>query len=345
MLRDETTARAERVGAELATPGRSASDRATKRRADETYDDPDLVRFYLDEIGATPLLSAAEEVELAKRIEAGVYAERLLHEADAGGTKRRLSAKRRHELELAAQDGARARDHMIRANLRLVVSVAKKYSGRDVPFLDVIQEGNLGLIRAVEKFDYEKGFKFSTYAMWWIRQAIQRGMAEQSRTVRLPVHVVEDLSRLGRAQRELRLRLGREPSPEEVAAEADRPLDKVVELLKVARQPVSLDTPVGEDGETRVGDLIEDADALVASELVEFRGLADELRALVDTLAPREALIVAMRFGLYDGHPRTLQEIANHLGLTRERVRQLEKESLAALRDPERHRALLAWAG
>jgi RNA polymerase primary sigma factor len=338
MPRDETTTRGEPV-----TRRRRATEGAVKRRASETNEDPDLVRFYLDEIGATPLLTAEQEVEIAKRIEAGVFAEQLLREA--AGSKRRLSERRRRELEHAVRDGNLAKEHMIRANLRLVVSVAKKYSGRDVPFLDVIQEGNLGLIRAVEKFDYTKGFKFSTYAMWWIRQAIQRGMAEQSRTVRLPVHVVEDLTRLGRVQRELRLRLGREPSPEEIAAEADRPLEKVVELLKVARQPVSLDTPVGDDGDTRVGDLIEDADALVASDLVEFRGLADELRALVDTLAPREALIVAMRFGLYDGHPRTLQEIANHLGLTRERVRQLEKESLAALRDPDRHQALLAWAG
>jgi len=319
--------------------------RAANRRAEQPYDDPDLVRFYLDEIGATPLLTAAEEVEISKRIEAGVYAEQLLSEADGNGGEGPLSAQRRAELTAAARDGALAKEHMIRANLRLVVSVAKKYSGRDVPFLDVIQEGNLGLIRAVEKFDYTKGFKFSTYAMWWIRQAIQRGMAEQSRTVRLPVHVVEDLSRLGRVQRELRLRLGREPSPEEIAAEADRPLEKVIELLRVARQPVSLDTPVGDDGETRVGDLIEDAEAIVAADLVEFRALADELRALVDSLPPREALIVAMRYGLYDGHPRTLQEIANHLGLTRERVRQLEKESLATLRDPKRHEALLAWAG
>jgi RNA polymerase sigma factor (sigma-70 family) len=306
-------------------------------------EDPDLVRFYLDEIGTTPLLTAEQEVDLAKRIEAGLYAEQLLRDADEHG--RPLPAGLRRELQLIEADGAAAKEHMVRANLRLVVSVAKKFSGRDVPFLDVVQEGNLGLIRAVEKFDYTRGFKFSTYAMWWIRQAIQRGLGELGRTVRLPVHVVEELTRLNRIERTLHTQLGREPTIEELAEETDRPVDKVVELRRLARHPISLDTPVGDDGDTRIGDLIEDDDAVQASDAAEFAALTKQLHALVESLPPRQATIVAMRYGLYDGRPRTLQEIAAHLGLTRERVRQLEKEALAELRHPDRSSPLLAWAG
>ncbi|KWX02157.1 RNA polymerase principal sigma factor HrdC [Carbonactinospora thermoautotrophica] len=317
----------------------------TRHRAEphEPYDEPDLVHQYLTQIGSTPLLSAEEEIELAKRIEAGVYAAELLREADAG--ERHLSAEQRRELEIVARDGELAKDHMIRANLRLVVAAARRYVHRGLPFLDVIQEGNLGLIRAVEKFDYTKGYKFSTYAMWWIRQAIERGLAQQARTVRLPTHVVEELLKLGRVERELQLRLGREPTVEEVAADAKMPVEKVMELRQVARDAVSLDTPVGEEGDTVVGDLIEDTEVLQATDVVEFRELAEELRALIDTLPPREAMIITLRYGLHNGRPYTLQEIADRLGLTRERVRQLEKEALAKLRNPERYRPILAWAG
>ncbi|WP_434582191.1 sigma-70 family RNA polymerase sigma factor [Carbonactinospora thermoautotrophica] len=317
----------------------------TRHRAEphEPYDEPDLVHQYLTQIGSTPLLSAEEEIELAKRIEAGVYAAGLLREADAG--ERHLSAEQRRELEIVARDGELAKDHMIRANLRLVVAAARRYVHRGLPFLDVIQEGNLGLIRAVEKFDYTKGYKFSTYAMWWIRQAIERGLAQQARTVRLPTHLVEELLKLGRVERELQLRLGREPTVEEVAADAKMPVEKVMELRQVARDAVSLDTPVGEEGDTVVGDLIEDTEVLQATDVVEFRELAEELRALIDTLPPREAMIITLRYGLHNGRPYTLQEIADRLGLTRERVRQLEKEALAKLRNPERYRPILAWAG
>jgi RNA polymerase primary sigma factor len=317
--------------------------RPTGSRTQEQHvADRDLLGTYLAEIGRVPLLTAEEEVELAKRIEAGLYAEQLLHDAEHG---RPLAVARRRELELVAADGAAAKEHMVRANLRLVVSVAKKFSGRDVPFLDVVQEGNLGLIRAVEKFDYARGYKFSTYAMWWIRQAIQRGLGELGRTVRLPVHVVEELTRLNRIERTLHTQLGREPTLEELAEETDRPVEKVVELRRLARHPISLDTPVGDDGDTLIGDLIEDDDAVQAADAAEFAALTKQLHELVESLPPRQATIVAMRYGLHDGRPRTLQEIAVHLGLTRERVRQLEKEALAELRHPDRSAPLLAWAG
>jgi len=322
-------------------PREDVTGRAIRRRTLD--EDPDLVRFYLDEIGATQLLTAEQEVELAKRIEAGLYAAQLLRDGTVHG--RPLTAKQRQELEVVAADGVAAKEHMVRANLRLVVSVAKKFSGRDVPFLDVVQEGNLGLIRAVEKFDYARGFKFSTYAMWWIRQAIQRGLGELGRTVRLPVHVVEELTRLGRIERTLHTQLGREPTLEELAEQTERSVERVVELRRLARHPISLDTPVGEDGDTLIGDLIEDDDAVQAADAAEYAALTEQLHALVDSLAPRLATIVSMRFGLHDGRPRTLQEIAEHLGLTRERVRQLEKEALAELRAPDRSAPLLAWAG
>jgi len=271
----------------------------------------DSLRLYLREIGKVPLLTADQEVYLAKRIERGD-----------------MSAK----------------TQMIEANLRLVVSIAKSYLGRGLSFLDLIQEGSLGLIRAVEKFDYTKGYKFSTYAMWWIRQAIQRGFADSARTIRLPVHVLEMLSKLSRVERDMHQRLGREPTPEELAVELDRTPDQIEELLRTSRQPISLDSTIGEDGETSIGDLIEDTDAPEASELVDRQLMADQLRHALDALTPREATIMAMRFGLYDGNPHTLDEIGRALGLTRERIRQLEKQSLSKLRHPSRAQPLLDYA-
>jgi RNA polymerase sigma factor (sigma-70 family) len=301
----------------------------------------DLVGQYLSQIAATPLLTAAEEVELAKQIEAGVYARELLRRTDRG--EQELPGSR-EELETLVQIGKQAKDRMIRANLRLVVAAARKYYRNVGSFLDVVQDGNLGLIRAVEKFDYTKGFKFSTYAMWWIRQAIERGRADKARAVRLPVHVVEEIARLGRAERKIHMRLGREPTVDEVAAEAGMTADRVTELRNLAREAVSLDAPIGEDGSTRVSDLIEDADVLTPPEVVEFRGLAEEIRAIVDTLPPREATIITLRYGLHDGRQHSLREVADRLGLSPERVRQLERQALAELRDPERQEPLLAWA-
>ncbi|WP_433479457.1 RNA polymerase sigma factor [Spirillospora sp. CA-142024] len=297
----------------------------------------DSVHTYLKAIGRRQLLTADQEVDLAKRIEAGLYAEHKLESED-------LSPALRADLEWVAADGRRAKAHMLEANLRLVVSVAKKYSDRGLSLLDVVQEGNLGLIRAVEKFDYSKGYKFSTYAMWWIRQAIQRGFADSARTIRLPVHVLEMLSKLSRVERDMHQRLGREPTPEELAAELDKSPEQVRELLRTSRQPISLDSTIGEDGETRIGDLIEDTDSPEASELVDRQLMADQLRRTLDILSPREAKIMAMRFGLYDGTPRTLDEIGKALGLTRERIRQLEKESLSKLRHPSNARPLLDFA-
>ena len=314
----------------------------TSRR--EWSQDADLVGHYLREVGGTPLLTAEQEVDLARRIEAGVYAAELMRAADAGESPAMEFDRRRALREIAA-DGRRAKDHMIRANLRLVVSVAKKHAYRGLPFLDVVQEGNLGLIRAVEKFDYAKGYKFSTYAIWWIRQAIERGVAEQTRTVRLPVHVFEELSKLRKVERKLRLELDREPTPEEIANAAGAQLSRVVDLLAAGRSAISLETPVGDDGGTSVADLIEDAEAVQAYEVVEHNGMVSALLNLVDTLPPRQALILTLRYGLNDGRPRTLQEVAAEVGLTRERIRQLEKESLRLLRSPERSQALLAWTG
>jgi RNA polymerase primary sigma factor len=305
---------------------------------DQTSVMGDSVHTYLKSIGRTSLLTAEQEVDLAKRIEAGLYAEHKLEsEAD-------LSDELVADLEAVAADGRRAKAHMLEANLRLVVSVAKKYSDRGLSLLDVVQEGNLGLIRAVEKFDYSKGYKFSTYAMWWIRQAIQRGFADSARTIRLPVHVLEMLSKLSRVERDMHQRLGREPTPEELAVELDRTPDQIEELLRTSRQPISLDSTIGEDGETSIGDLIEDTDAPEASELVDRQLMADQLRHALDALTPREATIMAMRFGLYDGNPHTLDEIGKALGLTRERIRQLEKQSLSKLRHPSRAQPLLEYA-
>jgi RNA polymerase primary sigma factor len=298
----------------------------------------DSVHTYLKSIGRRQLLTAEQEVDLAKRIEAGLYAEYKLESGDYP------SAEMREALEWVAEDGRRAKAHMLEANLRLVVSVAKKYSDRGLSLLDVVQEGNLGLIRAVEKFDYTKGFKFSTYAMWWIRQAIQRGFADSARTIRLPVHVLEMLSKLSRVERDMHQRLGREPTPEELAVELDKSPEQVRELLRTSRQPISLDSTIGEDGETRIGDLIEDIDSPEASEMVDRQLMADQLRRTLTILSPREEKIMAMRFGLYDGTPHTLDEIGKHLGLTRERIRQLEKESLSKLRHPSNAMPLLDFA-
>ena len=320
----------------------------TDRLAEVDLDDQtpamgDSVHTYLKSIGRTSLLTAEQEVDLAKRIEAGLFAEHKLESLGLDGGVG-LDENFRRDLEMVAEDGRRAKAHMLEANLRLVVSVAKKYSDRGLSLLDVVQEGNLGLIRAVEKFDYTKGYKFSTYAMWWIRQAIQRGFADSARTIRLPVHVLEMLSKLSRVERDMHQKLGREPTPEELAVELDRTPDQIEELLRTSRQPISLDSTIGEDGETSIGDLIEDVDAPEASELVDRQLMAEQLRSALDALTPREATIMAMRFGLYDGNPHTLDEIGRALGLTRERIRQLEKQSLSKLRHPSRAQPLLDFA-
>ncbi|GAA2439674.1 RNA polymerase sigma factor [Actinomadura vinacea] len=328
-----------------AAPAEDGSFEVTEVEAEEAAADlddqsttmGDSVHTYLKAIGRRQLLTAEQEVDLAKRIEVGLYAEHKLE-------NEKLTPELRADLEWVAADGRRAKSHMLEANLRLVVSVAKKYSDRGLSLLDVVQEGNLGLIRAVEKFDYSKGYKFSTYAMWWIRQAIQRGFADSARTIRLPVHVLEMLSKLSRVERDMHQRLGREPTPEELAAELDKSPEQVRELLRTSRQPISLDSTIGEDGETRIGDLIEDTDSPEASELVDRQLMADQLRRTLDILSPREAKIMAMRFGLFDGTPRTLDEIGRALGLTRERIRQLEKESLSKLRHPSNARPLLDFA-
>ncbi|MFI9011145.1 RNA polymerase sigma factor RpoD/SigA [Actinosynnema sp. NPDC053489] len=318
--------------------------RPTRERPARAAGEADLVGHYLRELTATPLLTATEEVVLAKRIEAGVYAAELLRRSDEGEAAP-LDAERHRALRAAVADGKRAKDHMIRANLRLVVSVAKKHSFRGLPLLDVVQEGNLGLIRAVEKWDYAKGFKFSTYAVWWIRQAIERGLAEQTRTIRLPMHVHEEVGKLRKAEQKLRGDTDREPTAAELAEVVGMPQARVVELLAASRAALSLETPIGDDGGSSVADLIEDGEAVDAYEVVEQQEVREQLRALVDTLPERQARIVTQRFGLADGRARSLQELADELGLTRERIRQLEKESLRLLRDPERNRALLALAG
>jgi RNA polymerase primary sigma factor len=336
---DPDLADADVVSLEAEAAALTESDRLSEVDLDDqTPAMGDSVHTYLKSIGRTSLLTAEQEVDLAKRIEAGLFAEHKLE------TSTGLDENYRRDLELIAEDGRRAKAHMLEANLRLVVSVAKKYSDRGLSLLDVVQEGNLGLIRAVEKFDYTKGYKFSTYAMWWIRQAIQRGFADSARTIRLPVHVLEMLSKLSRVERDMHQRLGREPTPEELAVELDRTPDQIEELLRTSRQPISLDSTIGEDGETSIGDLIEDVDAPEASELVDRQLMAEQLRSALDALTPREATIMAMRFGLYDGNPHTLDEIGRALGLTRERIRQLEKQSLSKLRHPSRAQPLLDFA-
>ncbi|MGZ4594479.1 MAG: sigma-70 family RNA polymerase sigma factor [Actinomycetes bacterium] len=324
---------------------REAADRDdafATRDLDEAAPAADLMRVYLNEIGRTRLLTAAEEVELSRRIEAGVYAAELLRRHEAGEEK--IPAKRRRDLAMVADDGLAAKDHMLRANLRLVVSVAKKFSNRGVPLGDIIQEGNVGLVRAVEKFDYAKGFKFSTYAMWWIRQAIGRGLPELSRTIRLPVHVNEEVAKVARARRELLQRLNRSPDNDEIAEHTGLKPERVAELARLGRDPVSLDSPVGDEDDTRFGDLLVDIGGVSTEQSVEHQAMVNQLNTLVDTLPEREATIVKMRFGLYDGNPRTLDEIGRALGLTRERIRQLEKLALAKLRHPSVTQQMLDWA-
>jgi RNA polymerase primary sigma factor len=294
----------------------------------------DPVKDYLKQIGKVALLNAEQEVDLAKRIEAGLFAEEKV--ATEGG----LEPKFRRELEWLANDGRRAKNHLLEANLRLVVSLAKRYTGRGMLFLDLIQEGNLGLIRAVEKFDYTKGYKFSTYATWWIRQAITRAMADQARTIRIPVHMVEVINKLARVQRQLLQDLGREPTPEELGRELDMTPEKVAEVQKYGREPISLHTPLGEDGDSEFGDLIEDSEAVVPADAVSFTLLQEQLHAVLDTLSEREAGVVSMRFGLTDGQPKTLDEIGKVYGVTRERIRQIESKTMSKLRHPSRSQVL-----
>ncbi len=294
----------------------------------------DPVKDYLKQIGKVALLNAEQEVELAKRIEAGLFAEEKLAAGDS------MDMKLKRELWWIAQDGKRAKNHLLEANLRLVVSLAKRYTGRGMLFLDLIQEGNLGLIRAVEKFDYTKGYKFSTYATWWIRQAITRAMADQARTIRIPVHMVEVINKLARVQRQMLQDLGREPTPEELAKELDMTPEKVVEVQKYGREPISLHTPLGEDGDSEFGDLIEDSEAVVPADAVSFTLLQEQLHSVLDTLSEREAGVVSMRFGLTDGQPKTLDEIGKVYGVTRERIRQIESKTMSKLRHPSRSQVL-----
>jgi RNA polymerase primary sigma factor len=295
----------------------------------------DPVKDYLKQIGKVPLLNAEQEVELAKRIEAGLFAEEKL-----ALERHNLEFQVLEDLEWIAEDGRRAKNHLLEANLRLVVSLAKRYTGRGMLFLDLIQEGNLGLIRAVEKFDYTKGYKFSTYATWWIRQAITRAMADQARTIRIPVHMVEVINKLARVQRQMLQDLGREPTPEELAKELDMTPEKVVEVQKYGREPISLHTPLGEDGDSEFGDLIEDSEAIVPADAVSFTLLQEQLHSVLDTLSEREAGVVSMRFGLTDGQPKTLDEIGKVYGVTRERIRQIESKTMSKLRHPSRSQVL-----
>jgi RNA polymerase primary sigma factor len=298
----------------------------------------DSVRAYLKQIGKVALLNAEEEVELAKRIEAGLYCTQKMTEFAEAGEK--LTTAQRRDYIWICRDGDRAKNHLLEANLRLVVSLAKRYTGRGMAFLDLIQEGNLGLIRAVEKFDYTKGYKFSTYATWWIRQAITRAMADQARTIRIPVHMVEVINKLGRIQRELLQDLGREPTPEELAKEMDITPEKVLEIQQYAREPISLDQTIGDEGDSQLGDFIEDSEAVVAVDAVSFTLLQDQLQSVLETLSEREAGVVRLRFGLTDGQPRTLDEIGQVYGVTRERIRQIESKTMSKLRHPSRSQVL-----
>ncbi|MDR7329492.1 RNA polymerase sigma factor [Corynebacterium guangdongense] len=304
----------------------------------------DSVRAYLKQIGKVALLNAEEEVSLAKRIEAGLYAQHRLDEmqkaVDSGDAGAKLSPTVKRDLRAVARDGRKAKNHLLEANLRLVVSLAKRYTGRGMAFLDLIQEGNLGLIRAVEKFDYSKGYKFSTYATWWIRQAITRAMADQARTIRIPVHMVEVINKLGRIQRELLQDLGREPTPAELAKEMDITEEKVLEIQQYAREPISLDQTIGDEGDSQLGDFIEDSEAVVAVDAVSFTLLQDQLQDVLKTLSEREAGVVRLRFGLTDGMPRTLDEIGQVYGVTRERIRQIESKTMSKLRHPSRSQVL-----
>lgn len=294
----------------------------------------DPVKDYLKQIGKVALLNAEEEVDLSTRIEAGLYAEHKMQ------TEEITDSRMRRDMQLIIADGRRAKNHLLEANLRLVVSLAKRYTGRGMLFLDLIQEGNLGLIRAVEKFDYTKGYKFSTYATWWIRQAITRAMADQARTIRIPVHMVEVINKLARVQRQMLQDLGREPTPEELGLELDMTPEKVIEVQKYGREPISLHTPLGEDGDSEFGDLIEDSEAVVPADAVGFTLLQEQLHSVLDTLSEREAGVVAMRFGLTDGQPKTLDEIGKVYGVTRERIRQIESKTMSKLRHPSRSQVL-----
>lgn len=306
-----------------------------KRRVVATGATADPVKDYLKQIGRVSLLNAEQEVDLSERIEAGLYAQHLL---DTEGDE--MDFKRKRELKWAANDGKKAKDHLLEANLRLVVSLAKRYTGRGMLFLDLIQEGNLGLIRAVEKFDWKKGFKFSTYATWWIRQAITRAMADQARTIRVPVHMVEVINKLSRVQRQMLQDLGREPTPDELARELDMPVEKAQEVQKYGREPISLHTPLGEDGDSEFGDLIEDTDAIAPSEAVAFSLLQEQFKQVLETLSPREAGVIKMRYGLEDGQPKTLDDIGRVYGVTRERIRQIESKTMSKLRHPSRSQTL-----
>ena len=306
-----------------------------RRRVINTGATADPVKDYLKQIGRVSLLNAEQEVDLSERIEAGLYAQHLL---DTEGDT--MDFKRRRELKWAANDGKKAKDHLLEANLRLVVSLAKRYTGRGMLFLDLIQEGNLGLIRAVEKFDWQKGFKFSTYATWWIRQAITRAMADQARTIRVPVHMVEVINKLSRVQRQMLQDLGREPTPDELARELDMPVEKVQEVQKYGREPISLHTPLGEDGDSEFGDLIEDTDAIAPSDAVAFSLLQEQFKQVLETLSPREAGVIKMRYGLEDGQPKTLDDIGRVYGVTRERIRQIESKTMSKLRHPSRSQTL-----
>ncbi|MER7281447.1 RNA polymerase sigma factor [Dactylosporangium sp. NPDC000244] len=308
------------------------------RRDAELTASADSVRAYLKQIGKVPLLNAEQEVELAKRIEAGLYAAERLRAAEDAGEPMQMPGRR--DFLWISRDGERAKNHLLEANLRLVVSLAKRYTGRGMAFLDLIQEGNLGLIRAVEKFDYTKGYKFSTYATWWIRQAITRAMADQARTIRIPVHMVEVINKLGRIQRELLQDLGREPTPEELAKEMDITPEKVLEIQQYAREPISLDQTIGDEGDSQLGDFIEDSEAVVAVDAVSFSLLQDQLQQVLQTLSEREAGVVRLRFGLTDGQPRTLDEIGQVYGVTRERIRQIESKTMSKLRHPSRSQVL-----
>lgn len=311
-----------------------------KRKVIATGATADPVKDYLKQIGRVSLLNAEQEVDLSERIEAGLYAQHLLNEATE-----EMPFKRRRELQWAAADGKKAKDHLLEANLRLVVSHAKRYTGRGMLFLDLIQEGNLGLIRAVEKFDWKRGFKFSTYATWWIRQSITRAMADQARTIRVPVHMVEVINKLSRVQRQMLQDLGREPTPDELARELDMSVEKVQEVQKYGREPISLHTPLGEDGDSEFGDLIEDTEAIAPSEAVAFSLLQEQLRQVLDTLSTRESGVIKMRYGLDDGQPKTLDDIGRVYHVTRERIRQIESKTMSKLRHPSRSQTLFDFLG
>ncbi|SDK39415.1 RNA polymerase nonessential primary-like sigma factor [Actinopolyspora mzabensis] len=322
----------------MTVPQTTAPDVTNEADLDNQGPSADLVRVYLNGIGRTALLSAQDEVDLAKRIEAGVFAKHLLD------TSEDMTRERRSDLKTVVRDGRDAKNHLMEANLRLVVSLAKRYTGRGMPLLDLIQEGNLGLIRAVEKFDYTKGYKFSTYATWWIRQAITRGMADQSRTIRLPVHLVEQVNKLARIKRDLHQKLGREATEEEIAGEADMSVEKVVDLMDHSKDPVSLDMPVGSEEDAPLGDFIEDSESADAENAVISGFLQDDLRRVLDTLEGREQQVIRMRYGLDDGQPRTLDQIGKAFGLSRERVRQIEREVMSKLRQGDRANKLRSYA-